>query len=188
MDNLPKKRRGGNLDRRSNSLLLINAVLFRLLYTDSMRPNMLMAFELLNQFDTKAALEDTVFYDAIREDSAEARGHSNAEIIEVVADLSEMRNLSQVNHGFRTVSETDVEQARKMASIHSFLIIFFNSSRSWSLLESSRVFYARTKAKIQTNGIPGVRCGWGWLLDCKQSPEATAAAAAHRSCLPYPAG
>ena len=122
MDNLPKKRRGGNLDRRSNSLLLINAVLFRLLYTDSMRPNMLMAFEWLNQLGTKAALEDTVFYDAIREDSAEARGHSNAEIIEVVADLSEMRNLSQVNHGFRTVSETDVEQARKMASIHSFLL------------------------------------------------------------------
>ena len=83
-----------------------------------MRP-MLMVFD--NQFDTKAALEDTVFYDAIREDSAEARGHSNAEIIEVVADLSEMRNLSQVNHGFRTVSETDVEQARKMASIHSLL-------------------------------------------------------------------
>ena len=56
-------------------------------------------FEGADGFEILAALGDNVFFDAFREDSVEARGHTNAEIIEVIAGLSEIRNHSQVNHG-----------------------------------------------------------------------------------------
>jgi hypothetical protein len=76
---------------------------------------------------------------------------SPEEVIEVIASISNMRNHSQLNHGFRSVSEADVEEARQMSE-HMFKALHIMEGATGSNV-SAHLSCILTPTRMPSTGV-----------------------------------